>query len=298
MDIIQTLSPYSVNSEYKSLKAVLLHRPHLEIEEPEHPQDVLHIKKIDYKIIEKEYNQIINLYKRLKVKTYLIDSDRIADRDKRCLFNMMYTRDLLFMTPEGAIMSKMKFALRQDEVKYAERALRSRGVHIIKTIEGAATFEGADALWMNPRLVMVGVGNRTNIQGFFQIQDALKLQGIDCLSVSAPQDAPHLLGVLQLVNSDLALVRVDLADSKIIDFLKRNKINIVNIPENDEVRKRQAMNIVTVAPREVIMPDDCPRMKRIYQSHGIKIAAEVKINQLINGGGGLACATAIIARAS
>ena len=294
--MIYSLCRYSVNSEYKHLKVVLLHKPGPEIEQVDNPTDVLHIRKVDYKRIEKEYEQIINLYKRLRIKVYLIDCNRIGGSDKRCLFNMMYTRDLLFMIPKGPIMAKMKFDVRRDEVKYAERALRSIGVHVRNTIEGEATFEGADALWVNSRLVVVGVGNRTNTEGFSQVRDELKIHGMDCVSVPAPRYTTHLLGVLQFVDSDLALVRVDLADLEIIDLLKRNKIDIVNIPENDEVKERQAMNIVTVTPKEIIMPADCPKTRKIYRGCGIKIVAEVKINQLINGRGGLACATAVLDR--
>lgn len=285
---------YFVGSEYKSLKAVLLYKPGKEIEEINDPLNVLHIRKIDYKVIEEEYDQIIKLYKRLKIKVYLINPGKIDDNDR--LFNIMYVRDLFFMTPEGAIMSKMASELRQDEVKYAEKAIRSINIPIKKIIENSGTFEGADALWVNDKLVVVGVGNRTNVAGFLQVRDELKSQDIDCISVSAPGGTQHLLGILQFVDSNLALVRVDLADLEIIDFLRRNKIKIVNIPENDEIKEKQAMNIVTIAPREIIMPTDCPKTKKIYQNYGIKIAAEIKINQLINGGGGLACATAIIAR--
>ncbi len=293
-----TLCRYSVNSEYKLLKAVLLHKPGPEIEEFDNPEGVLYVRKIDYKIIEKEYRQIIEMYKKLKIKVYLIDANRIDGGDRRYLFNMMYTRDLLFMTPEGAIISKMAHDVRQDEVKYAERTLRSIDIPIRKTIEGSGTFEGADALWVNDRSVIIGVGNRTNVEGFLQVRDELKLQGIRCVSVPAPRDTLHLLGTVQFVDSDLALVRIDSVGLEIIDFLKRNKIKIVNIPENDEAKERQAMSIVAIAPKEIIMPADCPKTKKIYQSYGIKIAAEVKISQLINGGGGLACATAIITRAS
>lgn len=296
MDIVRTHRSYAVNSEYKPLKAVLLYKPGPEIEKVDDLQDVLYTRRIDYKIIEKEYEQIIKLYKKLKVKVYLIDSHKFDGRDQRHLFNMMYTRDLLFMTPEGAIISKMAQVVRHDEVKYVEKTSRDIGIPIRKTIEGNGTFEGADALWVNSRLVVVGVGNRTNIEGFFQIRNELRIQEIDCVSVPIPRDTQHLLGVLQLVDSDFALVRVDLVDLEIIDFLKRNKINIINIPENEEVRDKQAMNIVTVAPREIIMPAGCPRIKKIYESYRIKIAAEIQISQLINGGGGLACATTAIAR--
>jgi arginine deiminase len=56
------------------------------------------------------------------------------------------------------------------------------------------------------------------------------------------------------------------------------------------------MNVVTVAPRRVIMAAGCPGLKRLYEKAGLRVAAEVKISQLINGAGGIACATGILSR--
>lgn len=296
--MMHTPCRYSVNSEYKPLHAILLYKPGPEIEAIDKPLDILHRRIIDYKLIEKEYEEIIELYKRLKIKVYFIDNKKSGNVDSRYLFNMMYVRDLFFMTPAGAILSSMAYDVRLKEVQYAETTLRNMDVPIRKIVKPRGTLEGADALWLNNRLVVIGVGNRSNVEGFSQVKDELETQDIDCISVSAPRNTQHLLGALQFVDSDLALVRVDLVDLEIINFLKRNKIEIIDIHEDEEVRDREAMNIVTIAPREIIMPTGCPRAKKIYENHGIRIAGEAKINQLINGGGGLACATAIIARAS
>lgn len=297
MVMMRVFCRYAVSSEYKPLEAVLLHKPGPEIETIDKPPDVLHIRRIDYKAMEKEYEQIIKLYKKLKIKVYFVNPER-NDKDDRGLFNLMYVRDLLFMTPEGAIICKMAYNIRSNEVRHAERALKDKGIPIRKIVKAEGTFEGADALWVNNRLVVIGVGNRTNVEGFLQVKDELKTQDIECISVSAPRDTQHLLGALQFVDSDLALVRVDLVDLEIIKFLKRNKIKIINIHEDEEVRDKEATNIVSIAPREIIMSADCPGAKKNYENHGIRIAGEVRINQLINGGGGLACATAIITRAS
>lgn len=295
MVMINSLCHYFVNSEYKPLRAVLMYKPGPEIEALDKPLDVLHIRNIDYRTMGKEYDEIIKLYEKLKINVYLIDTRNAKNSH---LFNIMYTRDLLFMTPGGAILSSMKHNTRSNEVRYAERTLKGIDIPIRKVIEPAGTFEGADALWVNKGMVLTGVGNRTNVDGFFQLKDELKTQGIDCVSVPAPRGTQHLLGALQFVDSKLALARADLIDLEAIDFLKKNKIKIIELHENKEVREKQALNIVIIAPRKIIMPADCPATKKIYENHGIRVVGEVKISQLINGGGGLSCATAIITRTS
>jgi len=288
---------YYVNSEYKPLKAVLLCRPPSGIGNIDSPRDVLHLARIDYAAIEREFEKMVAVYKKFKIKVFFIDSRKIKDTDERYVFNLMFTRDLFFMTLHGAILSRMFSEVRQDEVRYAEKALQKDSIRIRKSIQNNGTFEGADALWVNDRLVVVGVGKRTNAEGFRQIKEELKRDGVKCVCVPAPRDTLHLLGALQFVDSALCLVRVNLVDPEIINFLKRNRIKIIKIPENGEVRKKQAMNFLTVTPREIIMPADCPQTKRIYERAGIKVAAEIKVTQLVNGGGGLACATGVLARA-
>jgi N-dimethylarginine dimethylaminohydrolase len=102
---------------------------------------------------------------------------------------------------------------------------------------------------------------------------------------------------VQIVDRNLALVRYEIIDPELIRFLKANGFAIVAIPENHEVMARQAMNIITIAPRTIVMTAGCPDTKRLYLNAGLKVAAEIEISQLINGAGGLACATGIIARA-
>ena len=289
---------YFVNSEYKPLKAVLLCQPCPEIENSDNPLEVLHLKRIDYAGIKKEYEQIVKVYKKLKIKVLSINSKKIENTDDRHVFNLIFTRDLFFMTPRGAIMAKMFSDIRRDEVQYAERTLISRGVCIRKSIQGSGTFEGADALWVNDHLVVVGIGKRTNAIGFQQLEKELKRDGIRCVGVPAPVDTLHLLGALQFVDSDLALVRIDLVQKEVINFLKKNKISIIAIPENTETVKRQAMNFVVAGPKKIIMASHCPQTKKNCKRASIKIAAEIPLTQLVNGGGGLACATGILARFS
>lgn len=285
----------TIGSEYKSLKAVLLYRPGPFIENIDIPRKVLHLRRISYSVLTREYAEMINTYKKLKIKAYFINVE-IKNDGNHGLFNLMFVRDLFLMTPSGAIISKMFSEVRRPEEGYARMALSGMGVRIRKIIRDGATFEGADALWLNDKLMVVGVGKRTNAKGFREIKEELKKDNIECLSVPAPQGTLHLLGALQFVDSALALVRVGLVDPGIVNLLKQNKIKIISIPENAEVMKKQAMNFVAIAPRKIVMPADCPKTRKIYERFGIKIAAEVKITQLVNGGGGLACATGILAR--
>ncbi|MDD2366996.1 MAG: arginine deiminase family protein [Desulfuromonadaceae bacterium] len=287
---------FGSNSEYGKLTSILLHKPGVEIDNYPDPSKILHLRSIDQHAIESEFDAAVKLFKSLGVEVNMIDPTPL-DGDIGYLYNMMYCRDLFFMTPHGAIMANMANDIRVGEPLYAEHSLRKLGVPILHTVSGSGRFEGADALWLKEDVVVVGVGNRTNTDGYSQIRAILAKQGVECLSVQSSQMVTqHLLGSIQIVDTSLALVRHAIIAPEIISFLEWHGFTVVNIPDNPEVSTRQAMNIVTVAPRTIIMTDGCPETKMLYQKSGLNVVAELELTQLINGAGGLACATSVIGR--
>jgi N-dimethylarginine dimethylaminohydrolase len=98
------------------------------------------------------------------------------------------------------------------------------------------------------------------------------------------------------VDEERALVRQEIIHPGVVRLLEDRGYEIMRVPENDEVRHRQAMNIVTVAPSAIIMPSSCPATRRVYEDAGLTVKATLAVDEMVKGGGGLACATAVIAR--
>lgn len=291
------LMRYGLDSEYSRLTSVLLYLPAAVIANHPEPETVQHLAQISSERLSLELAAVIDCYKNLGIDINIIPQpDDPADSSH---YNMMFCRDLLFMTPKGAIMAQMANQTRKQEVHHAARKLTEAGVPILHTIAGEGLFEGADAIWINKNLVAVGVGNRTNLEAYHQIRKILAIINIEAVALpSTQQKTQHLLGSVQIVDKDLALVREELLSPEIIVFLVKHGFRIVNIPESCEVTSIQAMNIVTVAPGRIIMTASCPKTKQLYLNAGVEIAAELQISQLINGAGGLACATGTLARNS
>lgn len=290
------MSPYGLSSEYTRITGVLLYQPGPEVGSHPDPAAIQQLRSIDYPVMEREYAGIMETFTRLGIRVETIDPAPM-DGERDYQYNMMYCRDLFLMTPRGAIMAAMANRGRRREPAYAARTLERLGVPILHTISGEGRFEGADALWLSEQLLIVGVGNRTNREAFDQIAATLSPHGVTCIPLPSTQTrTQHLLGSLQLVDLDLALVRGEIIDPAVVSFLRQRGITVIHIPENREVREQQAMNIVVTAPRTVIMTAGCPESRELYERAGLTVAAEVAISQLINGAGGLACATGIIAR--
>lgn len=290
------LIAWGANSEYAKLTRVLLYRPGLEVDEYPDSAGIQHLAPISYPSLMTEYDAIISAFTALGITVHLIDAAPLS-ADYWYRYNLMYCRDLFFMTPLGAILGKMANQTRTAEPEYAARALKAAGVPLLHAVDGAGTFEGADALWLREDLVLVGVGNRTNQPGYSQVAAVLKDQGVTCLSIPSYQTkTQHLLGTVQIVDQNLALVRREITDPVVIRLLDEQGFEVVRIPERAEVLTRQAMNIVTIAPRTIIMTAGCPETRTQYEGAGLTIAAELDLTQLMRGAGGLACATGIVAR--
>jgi N-dimethylarginine dimethylaminohydrolase len=290
------MTGFGTRTEYKKLKAVMLYRPGPEIGNHPDPPLVQHLAPIDYAALTLEFTDIIRTYEARGISVHLIDPVPLSE-DRQYLYNMMYCRDLLFMTPEGAILSNMANSTRSSEVLYAARTLERQGIPVLHTVSGNGKFEGADAIWVGEKLVMVGIGSRTNQEAFDQIKEALIKINVCCIAVPyRATRTQHLLGAVQIVDKDLALVRYELVSREVLSVLEEHHFKMLKVPENREVRTRQAMNIVTIAPRIILMTNHCPESRDLFLRAGLTVAAELELTQLMNGAGGLACATCIISR--
>ena len=117
----------------------------------------------------------------------------------------MFCADLFFLTPEGAILGRPASTVRAGEERWVARRLADLGVPIVRSVRGQGTFEGADAMWLDARTVLVGRGLRTNAEGVRQVTATLAEMGVQAIAVDLPWGAMHLMGTLRIADRDLAI---------------------------------------------------------------------------------------------
>jgi len=157
--------PWGVASEWMVLRAVLLHRPGPEIEAvSEDPDAVQMLAPIDIERVRREHDALAEAYRSEGVTVHYLEPVTIPPP------NTMFMCDLLFMTSEGAVLARPASTVRTGEEVHVARRLADLGVPILRSVRGGGVFEGADALWVDERTVLLTTGLRTNDEGSAQVQ--------------------------------------------------------------------------------------------------------------------------------
>jgi N-dimethylarginine dimethylaminohydrolase len=280
------------NSEFASLEEVSIYVPPQSPPNISKPEKMQHLRPLDWKKLAAEGRALSKTFSRLGVKVTKLEADWFPGSSP----NLMFVRDLFFVTPWGAILGRLASPVRAGEERWGQLALAKSGIPILEMIRGTGHFEGADALWVTPNTVAVGVGNRTNREGFKQLKNILAEFQVRAIPVPLTRSVQHLLGILQIIGPGRALVRTAQASVRLLRILQGSSITVLPVPESDEVVHQQGMNLVTLSPNRIVMPANCRNLRSLYESYGIQIAAEVPVSQYLNAAGGIGCATGVLSR--
>ncbi len=279
---------WGISSECSLLKAVLLHKPGEEIEDLPRPNEVQMLAPIDAVKMRKQHDALAKAYMEAGVEVHYV---KPATKPKP---NLMFVRDLLFMTPEGAILARPASTVRAGEERHIAKSLADLGVPIIRSVRGKGTFEGADCLWLNEETVLLACGLRTNRKGADQVESTLTEMGIDVLRVELPYGTMHLLGTVNIASEDLAIAWPGRVPFTAVQALRERGFDVLWLPDEDEAR-RMALNFVTLESKKIVMPTNCPKTKAMYESAGVR-CVEVDVSEFVKAGGGMGCLTGMLKR--
>ncbi len=278
-----------IDSEWARLKAVLLHEPSAEWEQINDPNLVQMLHQPNLNLARQQHRAIAHAYRSAGVEVDYVAPNEIPSP------NLIFCADLFFMTPEGAILARPASTVRAGEERWIARRLADLGIPIVRTLNGNATFEGADALWLNPERVLLGHGLRTNAAGIEQVADVLQTMGVRTIPVELPYGGMHLMGQLRFVDENLAIAWPYRVSYPTVAALRAHGFEVVFIPDETEATQGHALNIVTLGRREILMPAGNPITQAFFESHNI-ICHTIEITELIKAAGGIGCLTGILAR--
>ncbi len=278
-----------VATEWSPLEAVLLHRPGQELDELTDPDQAQMLAPLDADRARQQHDDLAQAYRDAGVTVHYVEPAETPPP------NLMFVADLMFMTPEGAILGRPASTVRAGEERWVARRLADLGVPILRSVRGRGTFEGADALWIDPQTALVTTGMRTNAEGAAQVAGLLREMGVEVIQVGLPYGAMHLMGTLRFADRDLAIAWPGRVPYAAVEALRARGYTVAFIPDTEEAVRGMALNFVTLGPRRILMAAGNPNSQAFYEDAGITCHA-VEVDEILKAAGGIGCATGILER--
>jgi len=289
-DMTSTWGDWGVSSEIGKLHAVLLRRPGSELDTVV-DFDAMQMRSDLYpERVREQHDGLADAYRAAGVVVHYVERGRI---DKP---NAMFVRDLMLMTPEGAIVTRPASTVRAGEERLVAETLAQLGVPILMSVHGCGAFEGADVIWVDEELCILAEGLRTNEEGADQVERMLREIGVaEVVRVGLPHGAMHLDGLLAIIDRDLVVVWPRRTPFKAVNALRKRGFRLIEVDDEREAQDCLPMNFVALAPGEILMPAGGSGMRAKYEAAGV-CCHVVDIGECIKAGGGIHCMTGFLKR--
>lgn len=218
------------------------------------------------------------------------------------LADAMFTHDPSFVTEHGAVVLQMGKALREREPKLHKRAYRDLGIPILGQLSGGAAAEGGDMIWVDRRTLAIGRGARTNQAGIDQLRDILEPHDVEILGFDlpygqGPDACLHLMSVVSPLAANLALVFAPMMPFAFRVLLEKYGFRCLEAPQDEfEASNGLNLNVLPLAPRDVVMVDGFPQTRKLMENAGCKVQTFEADALCIACEGGPTCLTRPITR--
>jgi N-dimethylarginine dimethylaminohydrolase len=215
------------------------------------------------------------------------------------LADAIYVFDPVLVTDEGTIVLKMGKHLRRGEEASMANVLERSGVPVYHTLRGGAVAEGGDLLWIDRDTLAVGLGFRTNREGFRQLSEALSPLGVTTVPVDLPYHAGpecclHLLSLISIVDERLALVYPPLLSASLWQYLEERDFSFVHVPA--EEFPTMGPNVLALAPGKCVMLQGNPVTEGRLSDAGCQVITYEGDDISLKAEGGPTCLTRPVLR--
>jgi len=206
----------------------------------------------------------------------------------------IFTHDPVIVTDGGAIVLRMGKELRRGEEGAMAATLGDLGVPTLATLEGDATAEGGDLMWLGHETLAVGRGYRTNAEGFRQLTAALRPLGVETVEVQLPHAGGpaaclHLMSLISMLDHDLAVVHKPLLAVPFVELLAERGIELVEVP--DEEFPTMGPNVLAIAPRVCLTIEGNPVTRTRMEAAGCEVLTYQGDEISLTAEGGATCLT-------
>ncbi len=252
-----------------------------------------YLRKPDTELAREEHANFVEILKGEGVGVNFVED---THRER---FDAIFTSDPAMVTDRGAVILQMGKELRKGEEEALREKIEEMNIPLLGRVGGAATLEGGDILWLDQKTVIIGRSYRSNSLGFEQLKSILdnfvsNIWQLDLPHWHGPGECLHLLSLISLIDTDLALVYPELAPIALIETLKIRGVQIIEVPRAEF--ESQGCNALTLEPRKCLTVAGNANIQKSLEKEGVEVI-EFEGNEIcLNRTGGPTCLVCPILR--
>jgi N-dimethylarginine dimethylaminohydrolase len=248
----------------------------------------------DLKTATEEHNRLVSLLESAGARVYFLPEDDRTNIDS------LYAHDPVLVTDAGALILQMGKAARRGEGPAMADALQNWEMPVLGIVDGDATAEAGDMIWLDRRTLLVGRGFRTNQPGIERLSSLLKPFDVTVIPVplpygDGPKDVLHLMSFMSLLDDNLAVVHRRLLPVPLFELLTERGIELIDIAEEEYMTL--GCNVLAVAPRQLVMVAGNPVTRKRLEAARCVVSEFEGREICLPGAGGPTCLTRPLHRA-
>lgn len=219
------------------------------------------------------------------------------------LSDAVFVQDPSFVTRHGAVVLNMGKRLRRGETDLHAAFYGELGVPVIGQLSGDATVESGDCVWIDPQVLAIGRGARSNQAGIDAVTAILKPHGIAVVAYdlpwwTGPEACLHLMSLISPLAPKMALIHAPLMPYALWADLTARGWTLLHAPEDEFAASNGlSLNVLMLKPRDVVMVDGFPRTRALMESAGCRVQVFQGDALCIACEGGPTCLTRPVLRA-
>jgi dimethylargininase len=278
---------YGSQSMIAPLRTVMVKRPEAAFAVDD-PQAWHYTGRPNLAIAQQEHDALVALLQKAGAEVIYHDEPQPDHADA------IFAFDPALVTDKGAIMLSMGKPQRRGEEAAMARRFTALGIPVLASLSGDARAEGGDLLWLDNDTLAVGQGFRTNAEGLYQLHAALDPLNVTIIPVelpyyTGPEACLHLLSLISIVDTDLAVVYPSLMPVPFWQELQRRGFRLIEVPDTEFMT--MGTNVLALSPGKCLMLAGNPLTKRLLEDAGCEVMTYRGNEISLKAEGGPTCLT-------